>query len=74
LFSNDWTDGLLGIDGKGVEVLRDGCAMEKLCKCREDKHCAPHKDYLCKPGRIWKEARVCRKDNSRHHAVELMIH
>nr|ABK24851.1 unknown [Picea sitchensis] len=63
LFSNDWTDGLLGIDGKGVEVLRDGCAMEKLCKCREDKHCAPHKGYFCRPGRIWKEARVCRQDH-----------
>lgn len=62
LFSNDWTDGLFGIDGKRVEMLREGCALEKLCKCREDKHCAPHKGYFCRPGRIWKEARVCRQD------------
>lgn len=69
LFSNDWTDGLLGIDGKGVEIFRDGCAVEKLCKCREDKHCAPHKGYFCRPGRIWKRARVCRQDQLLHHEL-----
>eukprot|EP01018_Ginkgo_biloba_P015420 Gb_11230 [translate_table: standard] len=60
LFSNDWTDGVLGIGGKEVEVFRDGCAVEKMCKCREDKHCAPEKGFLCRPGRVWKKARVCR--------------
>lgn len=75
LFSNDWTDGLLGIDGKRVEVLREGCALEKLCKCREDKHCAPHKGYFCRPGRIWKDARVCRQRQWRHqYNVGLMVH
>eukprot|EP00253_Pinus_taeda_P031825 PITA_31825 len=69
LFSNDWTDGLLGIDGKGVEIFRDGCAVGKLCKCREDKHCAPHKGYFCRPGRIWKRARVCRQDQLLHHEL-----
>ncbi|GLJ25112.1 hypothetical protein SUGI_0480260 [Cryptomeria japonica] len=60
VFSNDWTDGLLGIGGKGVEELRDGCALDKMCKCREDRHCAPNKGFLCKPGRVWEYARVCR--------------
>jgi len=63
LFSNEWTNGLLGIGGHKVEVLKNGCALEKLCKCREDIHCAPQAGYLCRPGRVWKNARVCRKGN-----------
>ncbi|XP_059076534.1 L-gulonolactone oxidase 3-like [Cryptomeria japonica] len=63
VFSNDWTDGLFGIGDKGVEELRDGCALDKLCKCREDSHCAPEKGFLCKEGRVWEYARVCRKNN-----------
>ncbi|GLJ06035.1 hypothetical protein SUGI_0030610 [Cryptomeria japonica] len=63
LFSNDWTDALLGLGGKKVEILKKGCALEKLCKCRKDIHCAPDKGYLCKPGRVWANARVCRKGN-----------
>jgi len=60
-FSNEWTDGLLDIGCGNVEVLKAGCALEKLCKCREDIHCAPKAGYFCKPGRIWTNARVCRK-------------
>ena len=63
VFSNDWTDGLFGLEGKNVEELRDGCALDKMCKCREDKHCAPDKGFLCKPGRVWDRARVCRNIN-----------
>ena len=76
LFSNDWTDGLLGIDGKRVEVLREGCGLEKLCKCRQDEHCAPHKGYFCRPGRIWKGARVCRQDHKwrPQYNLGLMVH
>ncbi|GLJ49582.1 hypothetical protein SUGI_1051640 [Cryptomeria japonica] len=62
LFSNDWTDAILGIGGKQVQVFRDGCGLHKMCKCKEDRHCLPHKGYFCSPGRVWKEARVCRKD------------
>ncbi|XP_057845590.2 L-gulonolactone oxidase 2 [Cryptomeria japonica] len=47
VFSNDWTDGLFGIGGRRVEEFRDGCALDKMCKCREDKHCAPEKGYFC---------------------------
>ncbi|GLJ25477.1 hypothetical protein SUGI_0487810 [Cryptomeria japonica] len=61
VFSNDWTDGLFGIGGKGVEEWRDGCALDKMCKCKEDKHCAPSKGFLCRSGRIWKYAHVCKK-------------
>jgi FAD-dependent oxidoreductase len=63
LFSNDWTDGLLGVGGKGVEELRDGCALDKMCKCRKHSHCAPEKGYFCRSGTVWKQARVCRKGN-----------
>ncbi|XP_057845592.2 L-gulonolactone oxidase 2 isoform X2 [Cryptomeria japonica] len=61
VFSNYWTDALFGIGGKRVEELRDGCALDKMCKCREDRHCAPDKGYLCREGKIWNKARVCRK-------------
>ncbi|GLJ49583.1 hypothetical protein SUGI_1051650 [Cryptomeria japonica] len=62
LFSIDWTDAILGIGGKQVQVFRDGCGLHKMCKCKEDRHCLPHKGYFCRPGRVWKNARVCRKD------------
>ncbi|GLJ25482.1 hypothetical protein SUGI_0487870 [Cryptomeria japonica] len=64
VFSNDWTDSLFGIRGKVVEELRDGCALDKMCKCREDRHCAPEKGSLCKSGKVWEYARVCKKINS----------
>eukprot|EP01018_Ginkgo_biloba_P006592 Gb_30174 [translate_table: standard] len=54
VFSNEWTEGLLG---RGVEVLRKGCGMEKMCICRGDEHCATHKGYFCRQGRTWNKAR-----------------
>nr|CAB3492001.1 unnamed protein product [Digitaria exilis] len=51
LFSSEWSDQVLGIGGggSGVSVVRDGT------------QCAPGKGYLCQPGRVYKEARVCRR-------------
>ena len=61
LFSNEWTDQVLELK-EGLTILKDGCALEGLCVCSQDSHCAPDKGYFCRPGRIYKEARVCAPD------------
>ncbi|KNA08107.1 hypothetical protein SOVF_165620 [Spinacia oleracea] len=63
LFSNEWTDQILGLK-EGLSIYKEGCALEGLCICSEDIHCAPNKGYLCRQGRVYKEAKVCRKMKS----------
>ncbi|KAI3867741.1 hypothetical protein MKX03_017562 [Papaver bracteatum] len=38
----------------------EGCAMEGQCICSVDKHCNPRLGYLCQPGLVYTEAKVCR--------------
>ena len=61
LFSSDWTDAVLGLRGKSPVNAEKGCALEGLCICSLDSHCAPERGYYCKPGLVFAQARVCRK-------------
>ncbi|XP_068641847.1 probable L-gulonolactone oxidase 6 [Aristolochia californica] len=63
LFSSEWTDGIFGLNGSDLAIVKKGCALEGLCICSLDEHCAPEEDYFCRPGLVYPQARVCRKAN-----------
>ncbi|OIW19797.1 hypothetical protein TanjilG_24496 [Lupinus angustifolius] len=61
VFSSTWSEEILY--GKESEKF-DGCALEGLCICSEDRHCSPQMGYYCRQGLVYKEARVCRYSSS----------
>ncbi|KAM4094783.1 hypothetical protein ACB094_06G220400 [Castanea mollissima] len=56
LFSSAWTNQILGLKN-GITIAKEGCALEGLCICSEDIHCAPKKGYYCRLGKEYKNAK-----------------
>jgi len=63
VFSSDWSDALLGLNHKKSPVeFGSHCAIEGLCRCQTDAHCAPELNSFCRPGLVYAAARVCRTE------------
>ena len=61
LFSSEWTDQVLGLKD-GIIIDKTGCALEGLCRCNTDDDCGT--GYTCGSGRVYAEAKVCKKKRS----------
>ncbi|KAJ9183491.1 hypothetical protein P3X46_007336 [Hevea brasiliensis] len=71
MFSSELSDEIFMLRKEAVKG--DGCALEGQCICSEDKHCSPKNGYFCRPGLVYKEARVCRYSSSSRTSTTLNI-